>query len=113
VTKANECVSPWVMRLELDPLQMASRNLTDMSIIQARIQNNKALRIFECIHSDSSSSKLILRIMFGTDIAKNVLSLRFLEDKLLDTVLTGVEGIGRAIPREILGELVYNPKTGG
>jgi DNA-directed RNA polymerase II subunit RPB1 len=46
-------------------------------------------------------------------MAKNALSLRFIEDKLLDTVLTGVDGIGRVYPREVKSELSYDSAVGG
>lgn len=108
------CVSPWIMRLELDSVQMASRNLLDMVKIRTKIEANKILKIFDCIHSDTNTSdKLILRIVFGNDIVKNALSLRFIEDKLLDTILTGIDGIGRVFPREKKDELVYDDRIGG
>jgi DNA-directed RNA polymerase II subunit RPB1 len=69
--------------------------------------------MYDCIHSDINSDKLVLRLSFGSDVAKNALSLRFIEDKLLDTILTGVDGIGRVFPREVKDELVYDEKTGG
>jgi DNA-directed RNA polymerase II subunit RPB1 len=56
---------------------------------------------------------LILRITFGVDVVKNALSLRFIEDKLLDTVLTGVDGLGRVYRREVKSELVYDSAIGG
>jgi DNA-directed RNA polymerase II subunit RPB1 len=105
--------SAWIMRLELNAFEMAARNVMDMTLIQTKIQNNKVLKVFECIHSDTNSGKLIMRIMFGSDVAKNALSLRFIEDKLLDTVLTGVDGIGRVYPRELGKELIYDPLVGG
>ena len=108
-----KCVSPWVLRLELDRMDMRARNL-EMTTIATRIQNNKTLHVFDCIHSDTNSpDKLILRITFGTDIVKNALSLRFIEDKLLDTNLTGVDGIGRVYIRELKSELTYDPAIGG
>jgi DNA-directed RNA polymerase II subunit RPB1 len=107
------CVSPWIMRLELDINEIKKRHLTDMTALISRIQNNKILRMYDCIHSDINADKIVLRITFGSDIAKNALSLRFIEDKLLDTILTGVEGIGRVFPREVKDELVYDPNTGG
>jgi DNA-directed RNA polymerase II subunit RPB1 len=111
---SQSCVSPWIMRLELDPLQMASRNLLDMVKIRTKIEANKILKVFDCIHSDTNSSdKLILRIVFGNDIVKNALSLRFIEDKLLDTILTGIDGIGRVFPREKKDEIVYDDRIGG
>jgi DNA-directed RNA polymerase II subunit RPB1 len=69
---SNTCVSPWIMRLELDSQQMISQ-----------------------------------------DIAKNALALRFIEEKLLDTILTGIDGIGRVFPREKLNEVVYDERVGG
>jgi DNA-directed RNA polymerase II subunit RPB1 len=108
-----KCVSPWVLRLELDRMDMRARNL-EMTTIATRIQNNKTLHVFDCIHSDTNSpDKLILRITFGTDVVKNALSLRFIEDKLLDTNLTGIDGIGRVYIRELKSELTYDPAIGG
>lgn len=113
VSQGNTCVSPWIMRLELDHYELASRQLIDMTVIQSKIRSNKVLKIFDCIHTDTNSDKLILRLVFGTDIAKNALSLRFIEDKLLDTILTGVDGIGRVFPRENKEDLVYSESIGG
>jgi DNA-directed RNA polymerase II subunit RPB1 len=114
VTQGNTCLSPWIMRLELDTMEMAARQIIDMTIIQTKIENNKVLRVFSCVHTDTNSpDKMVLRIVFGSDIVKNVLSLRFIEDKLLDTVLRGVEGIGRVFVREINDELIYDDKVGG
>jgi len=111
--KDMNCVSPWMLRLELDRMEMAARNV-DMTTIATKIQNNKILKIFDCIHSDTNSpDKLILRITFGVDVVKNALSLRFVEDKLLDTVLTGVDGLGRVYRREVKSELVYDSTIGG
>lgn len=109
----NSCVSPWILRLELDPMEMASRNVMDMTLIQAKIENNKVLRVFECIHSDTNTpDKMVMRLVFQPDTVKNALAIRFIEDKLLDTVLTGVDGIGRAYVREIKNEVLYDDKTG-
>ena len=44
---------------------------------------------------------------------KNPLQLRFLEDKILDTKLTGVTGIGRVHLRSVKNEVVYQPQLGG
>jgi DNA-directed RNA polymerase II subunit RPB1 len=102
------------MRLELDDMEMVSRNVVDMTMISAKIQNNKVLKVFECVHSDTNApGKLVLRIVFAADVVKNVLALRFIEEKLLDTVLRGVEGIGRVYPRLVQDELLWNEKTGG
>jgi DNA-directed RNA polymerase II subunit RPB1 len=54
-----------------------------------------------------------MRIGFDPSIVKNPIQLRFLEDKVLDTVLTGVNGIGRVHLRQVKNELVYEPSLGG
>ena len=114
VSQVPPCVSPWIMRLELDTQEMAARNVVDMPLIQGKIENNKVLRVFACVHTDTNSpDKMVMRIVFGADIVKNALSLRFIEDKLLDTILTGVEGIGRVFLREVGDELIYDEKVGG
>ena len=114
VTQGNTCVSPWIMRLELDRMELAAREVIDIPMIQTRIQNNKVLRVFDCVHSDTNApDKIVMRITFGADVVKNALSLRFIEDKLLDTVLTGVDGIGRVYPRDLNKEVMYDEKVGG
>uniref|UniRef100_A0A6C0JLH6 DNA-directed RNA polymerase n=1 Tax=viral metagenome TaxID=1070528 RepID=A0A6C0JLH6_9ZZZZ len=114
VSHGQTCVSPWIIRLELDANQMLSRNILDMTKIRTKIESNKVLRVFECVHPDTNTSdKLIMRITFGNDVAKNALSLRFIEDKLLDTTLTGIDGIGRVFPREKKDEIIYDERVGG
>jgi len=114
VTQGTSCASPWILRLELDRMEMASRRVTDMTKISTQIQNNRILRVFECVTSDiNTPDKLIMRIVFTPDIVKNSLSLRFIEDKLLDTILTGVDGVGRVYRRELGKELMYDDKIGG
>ncbi len=107
-----KCDSPWIMRLEFDDLQMASRNILDMTKIQTKLMSNTSLKIVEC-KSGMGTEKLILRIQFDPTIVKNPLQLRFLEDKVLDTVLTGIDGIGRVFLREIKNEMIYDDKVGG
>jgi DNA-directed RNA polymerase II subunit RPB1 len=102
------------MRLELDTQEMMARNVMDMTMIQTKLENNKVLRIVSCVHTDTNApGKMVMRIVFGSDTVKNALSLRFIEDKLLDTVLTGVDGIGRVYPREVKKELMYDELVGG
>jgi DNA-directed RNA polymerase II subunit RPB1 len=114
VGHGHTCVSPWIMRLELDSQQMMARDILDMVKIRTKIEANKILKVYDCVHSDTNSlNKLILRITFGLDVAKNALSLRFIEDKLLDTILTGIDRIGRVFPSEKLNELVYDERVGG
>ena len=114
VTNGQLCTSPWVVRLEFDDIEMITRNIIDMTMIAAKIQNNRVLKAFECIHSDTNApGKLVMRIVFMADVVKNVLALRFIEEKLLDTVLRGIDGVGRVYPREVKDELTYDEKTGG
>jgi len=108
------CLSPWIMRLELDMMEMVSRRIIDTTLIQAKIENNKVLKIFGCVHTDDGSpDKMILRIVFSKETVKNALSLRFVEEKLLDTVLRGVDGIGKVYIREVNDEVIYDTLVGG
>lgn len=114
VTQGTACASPWILRLELDRMEMAARQILDMGMIATKIQNNKTLRVFECVPSDiNSPDKMVMRVTFSPDVVKNALSLRFIEDKLLDTILNGVDGIGRVYRREVNRELLYDEKVGG
>lgn len=114
LSHGQNCASPWIIRLELDPTQMLLRNILDMTKIRMKIESNKVLRVFDCIHPDTNTSdKLVMRITFGTDVVKNALSLRFIEDKLLDTTLTGIDGIGRVFPREKKDEIVFDERVAG
>jgi DNA-directed RNA polymerase II subunit RPB1 len=108
-----KCGSPWIMRLELNDVEMYARNVRSLDEIRAKLEDNSQLKIVKCISSDSSAKKLILRIMFDETIVKTPTYLRFLEDKLLDTVLTGVDGIGRVFLRKIKSEQVFDEIVGG
>ena len=105
--------SPWILRLEMNEMQMASRNILDMVEIQAKLSANPALKIVECRYSDPMAKNLVMRLMFDAAVVKNPIQLRFLEDKILDTPLTGVPGIGRVFQRRVKNELVYDAQVGG
>ena len=112
--------SPWILRLEMNELQMASRNILDMAEIQTKMSANPALKIVQCRYSDPGSDpttktvkNLVMRLMFDPAVIKNPIQLRFLEDKILDTSLTGVPGIGRVFQRRVKNELVHDPQLGG
>jgi DNA-directed RNA polymerase II subunit RPB1 len=107
------CGSPWIMRLELNDVELVARDVLDLTKIQSKLMDNQALRIVECRHSDSAGKNLFMRIGFDPAIIKNPIQLRYLEDKVLDTVLTGVNGIGRVHLREIKNEIVYDSTVGG
>ena len=112
---ANEesCASPWVMRLELIDEKQVARNTLDLTEVQAKLRSNSQLKLVQCLHSDASAQKLILRLMFDASAIKNPTQLRFLEDKVLDTVLTGVDGVGGVHIRKVKNELVYNEAVSG
>jgi len=40
---------------EFDNMEMVSRNVIDMTMIAAKIQNNRVLKVFECVHSDTNA----------------------------------------------------------
>jgi DNA-directed RNA polymerase II subunit RPB1 len=126
VANAASCASPWIMRLELNDLEMASRNILDLTEVQAKLRNSP-LKILECMHSigdgknvkaeavlsNAEASKLILRLTFDENVVKTPTQLRFLEDKILDTVLTGVDGVGGVHLRKVKNELIYDEKVAG
>jgi DNA-directed RNA polymerase II subunit RPB1 len=114
VTQGAACASPWILRLELDREEMLFRNIRDTMKIATKIQENKSLRAFECTYSDiNTPDKIVMRILFSPDVVKNALTLRFIEDKLLDTTLTGVEGINRVYRRDLNREFIYDETVGG
>lgn len=106
----DECSSPWIVRILLDPLEMVNRTTMDMTAITAKIHNNSSLKVLRCIMSEVH---MVLRINFDGGAVKTPFQLRFLEDKILDTELTGVDDIGRVHIRTIKNELIFNPILGG
>ena len=113
VTQGETCESPWIMRIELNDAEQAARDILDLTKVVTKLKNEKSLKIINCIHSDSSAQKLILRLSFDANVVKNPTMLRFLEDKVLDTVLTGVPGVGGVHLRKVKNELVYDEKVAG
>jgi DNA-directed RNA polymerase II subunit RPB1 len=113
IQQGETCESPWIMRLELNDAEQAARNILDLTEVVTKLKNEKSLKIINCIHSDNSAKKLILRISFDANVVKNPTMLRFLEDKVLDTVLTGVHGVGGVHLRKVKNELVYDEKVAG
>jgi DNA-directed RNA polymerase II subunit RPB1 len=105
------CGSKWIMRLEFDEFEMAARNILDLTEVQTKLMANQALKIVECRFGDTKN--IVMRIGFDPTIIKNPLQLRFLEDKVLDTTLTGVAGIGRVHLRSVKNEMMYDSAIGG
>jgi DNA-directed RNA polymerase II subunit RPB1 len=109
----NTTSSHWIMRLELDAAQKANRNIIDLTEVAAKLESNSQLKLVQCMHSDTSAERLILRLAFDPAVIKNPTQLRFLEDKVLDTVLTGVDGLGGVHLRTIKNEMVYDERVAG
>jgi DNA-directed RNA polymerase II subunit RPB1 len=105
--------SAWILRLEMDEMQMAARNILDMVEIQAKMSANPSLKVVECRYSDPAAKNLVMRLMFDAAVVKNPIQLRFLEEKILDTPLTGVSGIGRVFLRSVKNELIPDERVGG
>ena len=108
-----ECGSSWIMRFELNDVEMHARNVRDLTEVQAKLSNIPQSKILKCMTSDTSAKKLILRVSFDANVVKNPAHIRFLEDKILDTVLTGVDGVGRVHLRTIKSEQTYDDTVGG
>jgi DNA-directed RNA polymerase II subunit RPB1 len=113
LSESGTCDSKWILRVELNDLEMGARNILDLTEIQTKLIANPALKIVECRHSDPQAKNLVMRIAFDSSLVKNPLQLRFLEDKVLDTTLTGVTGIGRVHLRSIKNEMMYDSVLGG
>ena len=107
-----ECTSPWILRLEFDDTEMARRDMEDMVEIETAIMNS-GLRIMQCVHSDSNSAKMVMRIVFEDGVVSNMLSLRFMEDKVLNIVIAGASGVGRVYPRKVEKELIWDEAVAG
>jgi len=104
--------APWIMRIELDSMEQVKRDMLDLTLIQTKINKNPALKtLISCEHSDSAGKKIVLRLSFSETTTPVLM--RYMEDKVLDTVLTGVEGVGRVHLREIKSELIYDGTVGG
>ncbi len=111
--KEKDCASPWVMRLELDDQEMVNRDIMDLVEVQAKIQNSIGNADVKCVTSDRNAHKLVLRLEMTTAMVKNPTVLRQMEDAILGSVLTGMDGIGRVFVRTLKNEMIYEPTLGG
>jgi DNA-directed RNA polymerase II subunit RPB1 len=111
--KEKDCASPWVMRLELDDQEMVNRNIMDLVEVQAKIQNSMTGVDVKCVTSDRNASKLLLRVEIAASLVRNPTMLRQLEDSILSSPLTGMEGIGRVFVRTLKNEMLYDDALGG
>ena len=105
------CASPWIMRLEFDETEMAARNVNDMVSIRTAMETS-GVNILQCVYSDANTpDKLVMRIVFPADAVKNLLTLRFMEEKVLDIIISGIEGVGRVYQRDVNSELLWDEAT--
>lgn len=107
-----ECTSPWILRLEFDDTEMAARDIEDMVLIETAIMNS-GLRILQCVHSDANAQKIVMRIVFEPGTVSNMLTLRFMEERVLDVVISGASGVGRVYPRKVEKELIWDESVQG
>ena len=111
VENERACSSPWIMRLEFDETEMAARNVSDMVAVRTAMQQAN-VNILQCVYSDANTpDKLVMRIVFPADAVKNLLTLRFMEEKVLDIVISGIEGVGRVYQRDVNSELLWDEST--
>lgn len=108
-TNAAECMSPWIMRLEFDETAMASRSIQDMVAIQDALMAQGG--VARCVYTDTNADKLVMRIVFATEVVKNMLTLRFMEERVLDVVISGVDGVRGVYQRDVNKELLWDDST--
>ena len=111
--EGEECTSPWIVRLELNEAEMVSRTIMDIAEISAKLHSNNALKLVKCVAGDAANRNLVLRLSFDKNTIKNPTQLRFLEEKILDTVMTGIDNIGRVHIRTVKSELAYDSVVAG
>ena len=111
--EGEECTSPWIVRLELNEAEMVSRTIMDIAEISAKLHANNALKLVKCVAGDAANRNLVLRLSFDKNTIKNPTQLRFLEEKILDTVMTGIDNIGRVHIRTVKSELAYDSVVAG
>jgi DNA-directed RNA polymerase II subunit RPB1 len=121
--------SKWIMRLVLSESALVSSGIVvdDIyNVITSRYGSD-----VECVYADHNADKLVFRIRTnklsssgrtGIDDGKGSRPLdqadeiylikKFLDNMLDNTVLRGVTGIGKATPRKIVSDLMYDENDG-
>jgi DNA-directed RNA polymerase II subunit RPB1 len=98
---------------------MVSRTIMDTTEISAKLHGNAGLKLVKCVTGDAVLKRdgvlknLVLRLSFDKNAIKNPTQLRFLEEKILDTVLTGIDNIGRVHIRTVKSEMTYDSILAG
>uniref|UniRef100_A0A6C0J2W5 DNA-directed RNA polymerase n=1 Tax=viral metagenome TaxID=1070528 RepID=A0A6C0J2W5_9ZZZZ len=113
-----DCASRWIVRIVLNEAEMVSRKVMDMTEIATKLHANASLKMVRCVAGmegevgDGKPKNLVLRLAFD-EVIKNPNQLRYLEEKILDTPLTGLDDIGRVHIRTVKNELILDETVGG
>ena len=115
--------SKWITRIELNPDIMLDKNIRMDDVYFAINQGTHGSKI-QCIYSDYNASSLVFRIRMikpkekekdknantgaePLDSADEIYQLKNFQDTILKkTILRGVDGISRVLPRKILNNVV-------
>ena len=109
VISTDDCQSDWIIRFEFDKQAMLDQDIT-MEQIFFRIHMTHGENI-SCIYSDDNSNKLIFRIRINSfkksDKINDLTTLKNYEKSIREkTIIKGVSGINKAIPRKELNNYV-------
>jgi len=112
--------SKWVLRLEINSAIMLDNNLTMNDIHYAIRTNPIGQQTVQCLYSDFNADRLVFRLLLDNDIlfkkkqqkaldtSDDIQLLRSFQETLLNNVvLRGVKGIRNVLPRELLGQSVF------
>lgn len=115
--KEESTKSKWVVRLELDPDTMLDKNIrVDDVYFAIKEGYYGSSNSISCIYSDYNDDKLIFRIRLDkTPVKKDAIIdstdeiymlKNFQESLLKKTILRGIEGISRVLPRKVPSSVV-------
>jgi DNA-directed RNA polymerase II subunit RPB1 len=69
--------------------------------------------VARCVYSDTNADKLMMRIVFSPDVVKNMLTLRYMEERILDVVISGVDGVQGVYQRDVNKEMTWDDSISG
>jgi len=109
--------SKWILRLEMNADVMLDKNIRmdDIYFAINSMNENGGTKKFSCIYSDYNDSNLIFRIRLTLnrkevtpiDSADEIYILKTFQESLLKkTILRGVEGISKVLPRKVPNTVV-------
>ena len=110
--------SKWVLRLEINNSTMLDNNITMNDIHYAIRTSPIGQQNIHCLYSDFNAERLVFRVLIDNELLKkkqkaldqsdDIQLLKSFQDTLLNSVvLRGVKGIRNVLPRELLGQSVY------